>query len=109
MLREMLNKEAQSTVLRDPAFWEKGRANEKGITEKDVNLDELVMGIEVEKEHTSSPEMAKRIALDHLAELPDYYTRLRKMEDEGKKELGLDKEGELDSLKKHAQLLLRGL
>ena len=28
--------------------------------------------------------IATRIALDHLAELPDYYTRLKKMEEEGK-------------------------
>ena len=66
-------------------FLEKGRAKEKNITEKDVDADELKMGIEVEYEHTSNPSISKRIALDHLAEIPDYYTRLKKMEDEGKK------------------------
>ena len=59
-----------------------GRANEKGITVADVDSDELAMGIKVEMEHTSDPETARRIATDHLAELDDYYTRLKKMEAE---------------------------
>ena len=37
---------------------------------------ELNKGIEVEKEHTSSEEEARKIAMDHLAETPDYYSRL---------------------------------
>lgn len=70
-------------------FVKKGKANEKGFTEKDADKDELSMGVKVEMEHTSDVNIAKRIALDHLAELPDYYTRLHKMEEDGKKELGL--------------------
>ena len=42
--------------------------------------EELKKGIEVEKEHTTSETIARRIALDHLAEMPDYYTKLAKME-----------------------------
>jgi hypothetical protein len=38
------------------------------------------MGMEVEKEHTKHPDAAREIALDHLRELPDYYSRLKKME-----------------------------
>lgn len=41
---------------------------------------ELEMGIQVEMEHTTSTAISRRIALDHLAELHDYYTRLKKME-----------------------------
>lgn len=41
---------------------------------------ELAMGVEVELEHTKSRKVAREIALDHLNELPDYYTRLKKME-----------------------------
>ena len=67
-------------------FADHGRANEKNVTEKDVDSKELAMGIEVEKEHTTNIETAKRIALDHLAELKNYYSRLKKMEEEGKKE-----------------------
>jgi len=45
-----------------------------------VGLDELRMGIEVEQEHTSDLREAGKIAMDHLREFPDYYTRLTKME-----------------------------
>ena len=48
--------------------------------------EQLKMGIEVEMEHTSEPIISRKIALDHLAEIPDYYTRLAKME----KEAGVD-------------------
>jgi superoxide dismutase/predicted kinase len=41
---------------------------------------ELAMGIEVELEHTNDREIAKRIALQHLAEDPRYYTHLKAME-----------------------------
>lgn len=66
----------------------------KGVGKhKDVPIDkydpkEIKMGIEVEQEHTDSKAIALQIAKDHLAELPDYYTRLAKMEEEGKKALG---------------------
>jgi len=50
----------------------------------DVSLDKLAkqleLGIKVEKEHTKNLEIAKNIALQHLEELPDYYTRLKKAE-----------------------------
>jgi hypothetical protein len=38
---------------------------------------ELEAGIRVEMEHTDDAEVAKKIALDHLAEDPDYYKKLR--------------------------------
>jgi hypothetical protein len=60
-----------------------GFANKEGFTEKDADPKELKMGIEVEMEHTTDPLISKRISLDHLAEIPDYYTRLAKMEKEG--------------------------
>jgi hypothetical protein len=65
-------------------FSQTGRWNEKG--QPKVDPDELEMGIQVEYEHTKDTETAKRIALDHLAEIDDYYTRLDKME----KEAGVD-------------------
>jgi len=58
----------------------------KDLTEKDVDPHELEMGIEVEMEHTNNKELAKRIALDHLKEIKDYYTRLKKMEEDAIKE-----------------------
>ncbi len=48
-------------------------------------LDQLLMGIKVEQEHTKDKMKALEISMDHLAEFPDYYTRLQQMEDEGKK------------------------
>lgn len=44
---------------------------------------ELDMGIKVEMEHTNDEKKAREIAMDHLVEFPDYYTRLDKMEKEG--------------------------
>jgi hypothetical protein len=41
---------------------------------------ELKLGKEVETEHTKNTEMAKDIAMDHLSEIPDYYTMLKKFE-----------------------------
>ncbi len=55
------------------------------IKESEVDPKELAMGNKVEMEHTSFPAIATRIALSHLKEIPDYYTRLKKMEDEAKK------------------------
>lgn len=46
----------------------------------DYDPKEIEMGIKVEMEHTNSKIIALRIVKDHLAELPDYYTRLIKME-----------------------------
>lgn len=61
-------------------FWNGGKKNETGLSEDDVDPDQLRMGIEVEYEHTPDREVSKRIALDHLAEFPDYYTALAEME-----------------------------
>ena len=63
-------------------FVSNGKAKEKGINTTDVDPDELAMGVKVEMEHTPDPLVAGLIALDHLAEIPDYYTRLKKMEKE---------------------------
>ncbi len=38
---------------------------------------ELSMGIAEEMEHTGNPGVAREIALDHLAEDPRYYSKLR--------------------------------
>lgn len=39
---------------------------------------EIAMGTKVEMEHTKSKERAEKIAKEHLAEHPDYYSRLKK-------------------------------
>lgn len=53
---------------------------------------ELKMGIEVETEHTKDKNKAKEIAMDHLTEFPDYYTRIKKMEKSADKKWGSIKE-----------------
>lgn len=46
---------------------------------------QLDMGEPIEHEHTKDHKLAKEIALQHLDEIPDYYTRLKKMESDAKK------------------------
>jgi len=48
--------------------------------------NQLKMGIPIEHEHTGDNNLARNIALQHLDEIPDYYTRLKKMETSAKKE-----------------------
>jgi len=52
-------------------------------------LKQLEMGIEAEYEHTSDFEVAKEIALDHIAEDPSYYDKLKFIENfaDGKKKI----------------------
>lgn len=46
---------------------------------------QLDMGEPIEHEHTKDHKLAMEIALQHLDEIPDYYTRLKKMEADAKK------------------------
>ena len=63
-----------------------GMTKEEIAEKHDVSVEkieeQLKMGRKVEMEHTNDPEVAERIAMDHLFEISDYYTRLKKMEDE---------------------------
>lgn len=71
----------------------KTKGDEMGLDWNKYNLSELVPGVDVELEHGTEGnwnitnddlEATIKIALAHLDELPDYYTRLDKMEKEGK-------------------------
>ncbi len=62
-----------------------GRADGRDITKYD--LQQLLMGIKIEQEHTTNKLRALEISMDHLEEFPDYYTRLTKMEEEAEKEM----------------------
>jgi hypothetical protein len=68
-----------------------GRAKEKGITEKDVDPEQLKIGIQVEMEHTDDKDLATQIALDHLAEKDTYYTS-KMPKNWGEKEIEKEKE-----------------
>lgn len=61
-----------------------GRADGKKVT--DFDLDQLIMGIKVEQEHTTDKYTALEITMDHLQEFPDYYTRLHEMEETAEQE-----------------------
>lgn len=77
--------EAKKTVL--------GEKLKKQIQNADKK--ELNMGKKVELEHgtvtpctnvtDNNPVLTTKIAMAHINEIPDYYTRLDKMEKEGKK------------------------
>jgi len=79
-----------------------GKADKENFTEKDADPRELAMGVKVEMEHTNDPKLARKIALDHLAEFSNYYTRLKKMEAGAMKKSVFEKDG--DDLLKSATL-----
>jgi len=55
-----------------------------GVDWQEFSLNQFRMGLEVELEHTNVTggdlELTGMIALAHLEEISDYYTRLKKME-----------------------------
>jgi hypothetical protein len=82
---------------------------------EEYDQEQLDTGISVEAEHTSNPELAAVIAANHLDEIPDYYTRLKAMEDEAKEEEDTteseeqeeeEEEGELSDLEGKAETSL---
>ncbi|MBL8016296.1 MAG: hypothetical protein JNK43_03415 [Ignavibacteria bacterium] len=70
----------------------KWAGDQLGIDWNKFDIEQFRMGLEVELEHGSIDPvtnvtnddltMTAKIALAHLKEIPDYYTRLRKMEEE---------------------------
>jgi len=70
-----------------------------GIDWNSFNVEQFRMGLNVELEHGlinpttnvtgDAPILTGKIALAHLNEFADYYTRLNKMEQEAKKENSL--------------------
>jgi hypothetical protein len=72
-----------------------------GITWKDFDVEQFRMGLDVELEHgrrspstnvtDDDPIMTGKIALAHLNEFPDYYTRLALLEKEA--DLALKQKG----------------
>lgn len=83
--RQAIKKEFNIDIAKFKDRLKGGKADGKKITKYDIN--QLIMGIKVELEHTSDKMIALEIAMDHLEEFPDYYTRLLKMEEEAEKEL----------------------
>lgn len=83
--RKAIKKEYGIDIVHFRGNLKGGRADGKPITKYD--LQQLLMGIKVEQEHTSNRMTALEIATDHLEEIPDYYTRLEKMENDAEAEM----------------------
>ena len=66
--------------MKIPKALKSGKADKVGLKPKDVDKKQLRMGTKVEQEHTKHKEIAQKIAMDHLTEIEDYYSRLAKME-----------------------------
>jgi 2'-5' RNA ligase len=90
---------AKKTVLanleKDPKFYSDlhmyFNSDKQGSTiMENIDPKELEMGTKIEHEHTKDNALARKIAMDHLAEDPHYYTKLKKA--------GLEQEGALTSL-----------
>jgi len=64
-------------------------AKKFNVTLSDIE-NQVAMGVKVEIEHTGDKSLAREIALDHLTEFPDYYTRLIKMEKDAQFESNAD-------------------
>lgn len=75
----------------------KWAGDQLGVDWKKIDIEQFRMGLEVELEHgmvdpvtnvtNDDLTMTAKIALAHLKEIPDYYTRLKKMETEAEAEL----------------------
>lgn len=78
--------EAEGMTLKD-------LAKKHNVSVKDIEK-ELEVGTEIEMEHTDTKEMAREIAMDHVAEFPDYYTN--KKYGVKASEKGLEKEEEIE-------------
>ena len=71
--------------------------NRLGIDWSRFDVEQFRMGLDIELEHGlrdpstdvtgNDPILTGKVALAHLNELPDYYTRLTKMEREAKEKL----------------------
>jgi hypothetical protein len=64
----------------------KGKSLEDIAKKHGVSIDaikaQLKIGTKIEREHTKSNQLAKKIAMDHLWEKPNYYTLLKKVEED---------------------------
>ena len=94
---DWINKQINKEKISVDKDLEEDQLNEgkgKDLHPNQIVGSELRMGIAVEMEHTDDPEKAKKIALDHLAENPFYYTALKLsgIESPSKKKVAAPKE-----------------
>ena len=93
-----------------------------GLDISKYDMNEMVMGMLVELEHGSQNEKTNitndepietlKIVMVHLSEIPDYYTRLKKMEDEAesvKTDGQEDSEDELEVIDKNKKITMENI
>lgn len=73
----------KETMLDKPTLSVAELADKHGVSRMQI-AKQLDKGIKVELEHTSDPDVAREIALDHLAEDPEYYDKLASLQLESK-------------------------
>jgi hypothetical protein len=76
---ERLSIEEDSKLLDKPEMTIAQLAEKHGVSRMEI-ATQLDKGIKVELEHTSHKNVAREIALDHIAEDPKYYDKLSKAE-----------------------------
>ena len=69
-------------------------AKKHGVSLESIKA-QLKMGIKVEKEHTSDETDARITALQHLDEVPNYYTKLKKVESQQESKIVRDMFGNI--------------
>ena len=67
----------KEATLDKPTHSPEDIAKRHGVTVEQIEA-QLKDGIKIEQEHTSDLKVAREIALDHLGERPDYYTKLER-------------------------------
>jgi endoglucanase Acf2 len=76
--RKVINDTFQIDITKFKDRLKGGMADGKVLT--DYDLERLLTGIKIETEHTSDKFIALEIAMDHLERIPDFYSRLARME-----------------------------
>jgi hypothetical protein len=83
---DKMSKNARQLLLQKLSDCGKREAMVGGLADgadiKSFSAAAMKKGVEVEKEHTSSDAIAAEIAMDHLAEDPEYYDKLEKIHKE---------------------------
>jgi hypothetical protein len=59
-------------------FMNEGEYVKSGLTLMHLDKKQIEMGMKVEREHSDDPQIVFKIVTDHLAEKPDYYSRLKR-------------------------------
>ena len=74
-MRKVPLKTDEAAELDSPKYTVKQLAHLHGVDQQKIR-DQLALGMKTELEHTSDPDVAKKIAMDHIAENPNYYTNM---------------------------------